>query len=420
MINEKQDRGDGMLSPFRVLDLTDEKGLLCGKILASMGAEVIKIEPPGGDKARNIPPFFKDIVHPEQSLFYMAYNTNKKSITLDIESSDGQMLFKKLVASSDFVIESYEPGYLDKLGLSYKDLSSVNPRIILTSISPLGQKGPYSHYKSSDLMCVAMSGFLYLTGDIDRPPVRISVPQAYSMGAAEAAGASMIAHYYRQITGEGQQVDVSIRDSLIKTTVNTIYWWEQNKIIIKRTGPYWGLRGEPIRVLWRCKDGWTSFALHGSKFGAKTNYQLVEWADSEGLADDTMRNVKWESLDMETVDRNLIAHLEASVERFFLTHTTREVMEGALKRGIMMLPVQTIEDVVKSPQLRDREYWDVVKHPELSANVVYPGAFVKASETPCVRSIRAPLIGEHNEEIYMSELGMSREQIIVLKAARII
>jgi crotonobetainyl-CoA:carnitine CoA-transferase CaiB-like acyl-CoA transferase len=240
------------------------------------------------------------------------------------------------------------------------------------------------------------------------------------MGAAEAAGAAMIAHYYRQNTGEGQHVDVSIRDSLIKTTVNTIYWWEEHKMIMKRGGPYWGLRGEPIRVLWRCKDGWTSFALHGSKFGAKTNYQLVEWAASEGLADDTMKNVKWESLDMETVDRNLIAHLEAGVEKFFLAHTTKEVMEGALKRGIMMLPVQTIEDVVKSPQLKDREYWDTVKHPELNADFIYPGAFVKTSETPCVKSARAPFIGEHNDEIYMRELGLTSEQVVALKMARIV
>lgn len=169
MVDEKQDNGEGLMSPFRVLDLTDEKGLLCGKVLASMGAEVIKVEPLGGDAARNIPPFYHDIAHPEKSLFYMAYNTNKKSITLDIETPDGQMIFKRLVALSDFVIESYEPGYLDKLGLGYEQLSKINSRIILTSISPLGQKGPYSHYKSSDLMCVAMSGFLYLTGDTARP-----------------------------------------------------------------------------------------------------------------------------------------------------------------------------------------------------------------------------------------------------------
>jgi crotonobetainyl-CoA:carnitine CoA-transferase CaiB-like acyl-CoA transferase len=123
---------------------------------------------------------------------------------------------------------------------------------------------------------------------------------------------------------------------------------------------------------------------------------------------------------METVDRGLIAHLEAGVERFFLAHTRQEVMEGALKRGIMMLPVQTIEDVVKSPQLKDREYWDTVKHPELSADFIYPGVFGKASGTPCVKSVGAPLIGEHNEEIYIGELGMSREQVIVLKAAHII
>lgn len=413
MVDEKQDNGEGLMSPFRVLDLTDEKGLLCGKVLASMGAEVIKVEPLGGDAARNIPPFYHDIAHPEKSLFYMAYNTNKKSITLDIETPDGQMIFKRLVALSDFVIESYEPGYLDKLGLGYEQLSKINSRIILTSISPLGQKGPYSHYKSSDLMCVAMSGFLYLTGDTARPPVRISVPQAYCMGAGEATGATMIAHYHRQNTGEGQQVDVSIRDSLIKTTVNTVYWWEQNKMIMKRGGPYWGLRGEPIRVLWRCKDGWTSFALHGSKFGAKTNYQLVEWADSEGLADDIMKNVQWESLDMETVDRDLIAHLEAGVERFFLAHTRQEVMEGALKRGIMMLPVQ-MWGVTFPIQAQSSQLWESS-----------PRNFLGGRMNPaCVRSFlfretthRTPRIGNlfsHRSHYYKIVLRNLRKTLVLL------
>ena len=136
---EKQET---MLSPYRVLDLTDEKGLLCGKILGDLGADVIKIERPGGDPARNIGPFYHDEPDPEKSLFWFALNTSKRGITLDIEKADGKEIFKKLVKSADFVIESFAPGYLDKLGLGYSELERLNPGIIMVSITPFGQTGP--------------------------------------------------------------------------------------------------------------------------------------------------------------------------------------------------------------------------------------------------------------------------------------
>ena len=167
IMKQQRDENNTVLGPFRVLDLTDEKGMMCGWILASLGAEVIKVEPPGGDKARNIPPFFKDQAHPEKSLFYFAYNANKKSITLNIETADGRAILKKLVKVSDFIIESFEPGYMDKLSMGYKDLSAINPRIVMTAISPFGQTGPYSMFKSSDLLCSGMSGFMYLTGEAE-------------------------------------------------------------------------------------------------------------------------------------------------------------------------------------------------------------------------------------------------------------
>src|SRR4030042_742233 len=161
-----------LLSPYRALDLTDEKGFLCGKILADMGADVIKIERPGGDPARRIGPFYHDDPDSEKSLYWFAYNTNKRGITLNIETADGQEIFKKLVKTVDFVIESSKPGYMSSLGLGYSDLEKINPKVIMVSITPFGQSGPYveQDYKVDDMIVWAFSGFMFPNGDPDRPP----------------------------------------------------------------------------------------------------------------------------------------------------------------------------------------------------------------------------------------------------------
>jgi crotonobetainyl-CoA:carnitine CoA-transferase CaiB-like acyl-CoA transferase len=174
--------GKSPLEGYLALDLTDEKGFLCGRILGDLGVDVIKVEPPGGDPSRRIAPFYKDIPDPEKSLYWFAYNANKRGITLNIESEEGKEIFKKLVKTAHFVIESHSPGYMDSLGLGYPSLSRVNRAIILTSITPFGQAGPYASYKASDITEMGMCGLMYLCGDPDLPPARISFPQAYLHG----------------------------------------------------------------------------------------------------------------------------------------------------------------------------------------------------------------------------------------------
>ncbi|MBN1849923.1 MAG: CoA transferase [Deltaproteobacteria bacterium] len=419
-MNFESTTSSSILESFKVLDLTDEKGMLCGKFLASLGAEVIKIEPLGGDRARNLPPFMNDTPGQEASLYYAGYNTNKKSITLNIETDDGKAIFKRLVKDSDFVIESFSPGYMHKLGLGYLELSAINPRIIMTSITPFGQEGPYSQYKSSDLMCFAMSGLMYLVGDPDGTPLRISVPQTYSLGAAEGFGASMIAHYYRERTGEGQYVDVSIRDSMIKATIGILPECEVNQRVMKRGGAYWVIRHTPNKMLWACKDGWITFRLHGGTFAVATNRELVKWMSEENMATDFMLNVDWEHLDMDEADDEMYKKFEDPVGKFFMSHTRQELFEGALARNIMLLPVSTIEEVANSPQLAFREYWHEAEQPEWGKSIKYPGAFIKASETPCLKTRPAPSIGQHNEEIYKERLEFSNEELALLKAANVI
>ncbi|MDP6346817.1 MAG: CoA transferase, partial [Dehalococcoidia bacterium] len=217
---------DQLLSGFRVLDLTRELGVYCTKLLADLGAEVIRIEPPTGDPLRQRGPFFKDVPHPEHSLYFMYYNTGKRSITLDLEQPEGQVLFKKLVARADVVVESFAPGYMDGIGLGYQVLSRANPRIIVAAITPFGQEGPYRNFKATDLINMSMGAYTYTTGDADRPPVRISFPLSHCHAGAEAAAASVMANYHRERTGEGQFIDVSIQECVIWTLMNTTTTWD--------------------------------------------------------------------------------------------------------------------------------------------------------------------------------------------------
>src|SRR5713226_5854351 len=248
-------RRQPMLSPYRVLDLTTERGMFCSQLLGDLGADVITIEPPGGSPARRLGPFYRDMPHPDRSLFWWAYNRNKRSITLDITSSDGQAILRRLVARAHFLIESDTPGTLAAYGLGYDDLATLNPALVYVSITPFGQDGPKAHYVDSDLIILAASGPLVLTGDDDRPPVRVSVPQAYLHASAEAAVAALIAHHERQYSGCGQHVDVSAQQAVAQATQSGILATPLNADGFQRLSS--GVRaGElRIRLVWPAQDG---------------------------------------------------------------------------------------------------------------------------------------------------------------------
>jgi crotonobetainyl-CoA:carnitine CoA-transferase CaiB-like acyl-CoA transferase len=402
-----------LLESFRVLDLTDYKGFFCGKILADLGADVIKIEKPGGDPARRIGPFYKNIPDPEKNLHWFAYNLNKRSITLDIETPGGKNLFKRLVQISHFVIESYPAGYLDEIGLGYKDLTAINPRIIVTSITPFGHTGPNKDYKGSDIVCMAMGGLAYITGNAEGSPVRISFPQSYLLASAEATAATMIAHYYRETMGHGQHVDVSIQASVAGKLANAIPTWELNHTVLKREGSYMFGRGAKLRMrlLWPCKDGYVTFALMGGKLGAKSNEVVARWIIEEGMAPDFFKKIDWPSLDMARQTQEEQERLEGVVARFFAKYTKEELYRRANREGVLLCPQSSCKDILENIQLQSRDFWVNVEHPELGASIAYPGPFLKASRTPPVIKRRAPLIGEHNDEVYRYELGLSEEEM---------
>jgi crotonobetainyl-CoA:carnitine CoA-transferase CaiB-like acyl-CoA transferase len=399
---------DKLLSGFQALDLTDEKGLLCGKLLSDMGVDVIKVENPGGAPARNIPPFYHDIRDPEKSLYWFAYNTNKRSITLDLETIQGQDLFKKLVGRSDFVIESFTPGYMARLGLDYGELIKINPRIIMTSITPFGQKGPYSGFRASDIVIQALGVLLSQQGDPDRAPLRTSVPQAYMHAGADAAEATMIAHYYRGVTGEGQYVDVSAMESALWCALRSLPFWDALRTYAKRTGSLLVASGRQTKSIFECKDGYVSFHIQASLVGARTNQGLTDWMDREGMAPQFMRDRDWKNWSWAETTQTELDSLVKAISLFFKAHTAQELQDEATKRGLMLNKICDSADTVSSEQLAARDFWIKLKHDELNDTIIFPGAFAKFSLTPIKDWRRAPLIAEHNNDI-LKELGCPGE-----------
>jgi len=415
---------DTLLQSIRVLDLTDEKGLLCSRILADMGADVIKIEKPGGDEARSIGPFFHDIPQPEKSLFWFFYNLNKRGITLDIRTSDGQGILKKLVADADVVVESFAPGYMDDLGLGYSSLNELNSRLVVTSISPFGETGPYRDYKTSDIVATAMSGWLYLSGDSDRPPLRVGVPQAYLCAGAEAATQTMIALHYVDVTQEGQHVDVSIQQSMIPNTIQAIPFWQLEQVTLERAGAFRvGLAsGVKQRQTWPCKDGFVNFLIYRGLSGAKMRQGLVKLMEEGGFNTDYFKHIEFERPEWGVTElgQDDWVRIEEPIGKFFKANTKEWLLKEGMRVQCAVVPVASPADVLSYPQLEAREFWLQIEHPELDTVITYPGHFAKFSAVPCRVRRRAPLIGEHNMEVYHHELGFSKEKLIMLKQAKVI
>ena len=414
----KQQEAESTFGSYRVLDLTDEKGLYCGQLLGNLGADVIKIEKPGGDPVRNIGPFFHDTPDPEESFFWFAFNTNKRGITLDIETTDGRELFKKLVKTADVIIESFPPGYMDGLGLGYSELEKINPGIVMTSITPFGQTGPYKDYKASDLVCWAMSGLLFVTGDPDKPPICVShIPFAYLLASMDGALGTAISLYWRGTSGEGQHVDVSICDSASKTAwMIHEYWQVTGREFQRGSSQYHVPQSEvTLDLVWPAKDGHVRYMIYTGSFGAAENKRLVEWLDEEGIADEFLKGIDWPNLDWRGRSREEAERVQGYLAKLFQSKTKAELLQEAIKRRVMVQPVSSPRDIVEHPQLEARGYWQELEHADLGITLRCPSRFCLLSETPCKLQRGAPHIGEHNQEIYQKELGYSNEEMIALE-----
>ena len=412
-----------MLCRCRVLDLSTERGFLCGQILGDLGADVIKVEPVGGAPARGLGPFLNDTPGPENALGWLAFNRNKRGITLNLEHAEGRALLRRLAARADLLIESENPGTMAARGLDYPALRAVNPALVYVAITPFGQDGPKAGYADSDLIVMAASGVLILSGDEDRAPLRMSVPQAYLHASADAAGAALIAYYERLNSGEGQQVDVAAQESIGLAGQSTALAALVNSDETRRMAG--GAKMGPIRIplVWQCKDGLVSCVfLFGAAIGVFSR-RLIDHMFAQGACGQAMKDTDWIGYGAKLLSgEEPMANYERCKEviaAFFIGHTKTELFEMARANNLLIAPIATIDDVRRNPQFIAREYWQTVAHPS-GASLTYPGPFARLSGKPIEYKRRAPMVGEHNREVLGAELGLGADAIANLALKGII
>jgi crotonobetainyl-CoA:carnitine CoA-transferase CaiB-like acyl-CoA transferase len=392
-----------MLGRYRVLDLTDEGALICGQILADLGADVILVEPPGGLRARSVGPFAGDAPDANKSLDFWALNRNKRSVALDLETPVGKEDLLELAKTADLLVASGPAGRLERLGLGYDTLARVNPGLVMVSITPFGQRGPKASWAATDLTVTAASGALHLTGDEDRPPVHVSIPQAYVNAGAEAAVGAMIGLCARERDGLGQHIDVSAQTAMMMTTQFAVLSEGWKDHAPARVGGGMKLGRVRLRFVYPCRDGHVNITFaFGAVFGPATQ-RLFQWIHEAGFCDQETRDKDWigyglHLLTGQETPEGLERYSE-TIERFTLSHTKAELLEEAFRRRVLLVPISNVRDMLDSEQLEAREYWTAVEHPELGRPVLYPGPFARLSGTPIRYRRRPPLLGEHTREV---------------------
>lgn len=390
-----------------VLDLADRKASFCSKVLADMGARVIKIEKPCGDSSRETGPFWKNFPHPERSFSFLYNNTNKLGITLDIEHSEGRAIFLRLVRRSDVVVESFPPGYLEKIKLGSGTLSEINPKVILVSVTGFGQSGPRRDYKSCDLVASAFGGHMYVSGSPSKAPLKAFGEQSYYAASLFAALGILLALRKRAISGRGEHIDISLQEAVTATLEHVMVRYFNDQTISERQGC---LHWNNAFFIFPCKDGF----IHVTLFHQWET--LIEWLDSEGMAED-LKDEKWR--DEEYRHRHL-EHIIGVFWRWTKTHTVGELFELGQLMRFPWAPVHSPKEVLNSPQLRARGFFVPMDHPEMGPNLRCPGLpynFKPKFPTP---HKRAPLLGEDNIKIYQKALGISQEELKRLSSLNVI
>lgn len=413
---------DGPLTGLRVLELTDAIGQFCGKLMADMGADVIKIEPPGGHHTRTIGPFLDDIPHRERSLSFWHYNTSKRGLTLNLEATEGKDLFRRLVPQADIILETYLPGYLPALGLGYDELSRLNPGLIMCSLTPFGQTGPWRDYQTSDLLHLAAGGQMGCCGydpeDVpDAPPIAPGGGNAWHIGSHFAYIAIMAAVCYRDVSGEGQYIDASVHEACALTTEAAVPTYIYTGQVVQRhTGRAAAAeKTEPTQYVTR-EGAWLNTTRSGFNLTPARLHRLAEWMDKYGLAQDLL-DEKYQST---TAIQANVSHIAAVLEAFFASIPLEEAWRGGQELGLPWGAIRSMDEIVDDQHLRDRDFFTEVAHPEIGRSFIYPGPAAIYSQSPWRISRRAPLIGEHNAEILGGELGLSTAELAVLAEAGVI
>jgi len=401
------------LSGLKVVEWSDfVSGPYCGKLLADLGAEVVKVESPGlGDKARSYGPFPQDIPHPERSGLFLYLNTNKLGVTLDVRTATGAQVLSKLVEQADVLVENNPPRQVEELGFAYKRLSKVNPRLVMTSITPFGQTGPYRDYRSCDLISFNASGLAFVNpsdGVEDpegQPPLKGPGHQGDFVAGLSGAVATMAAVINSGVTGSGQHVDVSEQEALASImrsylglhAIESMTW-------TRLKGSIPGM----VSDKYHCADGMVYLLCGQDRFWAQWMKALgdPDWAQNELFQDRISRRENWDAA-------------KAMIEEWTRERTVEEVVRTADASRVPCRPINTVKDLANSELAAARDYFVDVDHKE-AGTVKYPVGPFKLSQTPWRVQRPAPLLGEHNEEVYCNRLGYTRQELTVMRAGGVI
>jgi crotonobetainyl-CoA:carnitine CoA-transferase CaiB-like acyl-CoA transferase len=408
----------GFLFDVRVLELADEKGEFCGKLLAGAGADVIKVEPPGGNSTRAIGPFYHDEPHPDLSLYFWHYNFGKRGVTLDIHSAEGTALLKQLIAQSDVLLDSLPLDTLAKLGLDWDALRQLNPRLVYVVLTPFGRSGPWRDYKANDLVHLALGGQMMCCGynpkedgTYDTPPIAPQMWHAYHIAGNQAFIATVGALIGRETSGQGEMIDAPIHQAVSACTEIDVPNWIYNQTACYRQT---GRHAQPVigpEVQFPTNDGRYSIILPNPFPGGYET--LVSFLDGKGKAGD-LTDKKYDDPNNRK-GLEFAKHFADVQGECVAAFGMEEIWREGQNLGIPWSPIRKPEENLRDEQWRMRATFTEVEHPELGERFSYVGAPLLPNEVSWRQGPRAPLIGEHNEDIYCGKLGIARGEMARLK-----
>jgi crotonobetainyl-CoA:carnitine CoA-transferase CaiB-like acyl-CoA transferase len=381
------------LAGLRVVDLTDESGHLAGRILADLGAEVLKIEPPGGDAARRRGPFVGGEPHPDAGAQWLARNLGKRSVVLDLDAAADRERLHALLREADVLLDTCAPDAVDRLGLGMTALAALNPRLVVASITPYGRSGPKAALRGSDLTALAASGNLFMTGDADRAPVRCSMPVTHYHGAAEAALGVLFALWHRDRTGSGQHVDVAMQELMLMPNMTHPAQASVQGYRGQRSGNFNRVGQTIQQEIWPCKDGFVSFALRGGSARIPGLIAMTKYMDEFGMAPPVLKDRDWTKYNNNVLTQDEVDAIAAPFAAFFKTKTMQELYDAACTRRLMLAPANTEREVLQSRQLAARAFFtERAPSPVRRERVRLPTRF---AEFPLARvGDKAPALGD--------------------------
>jgi benzylsuccinate CoA-transferase BbsE subunit len=404
------------LDGFVVLDLSGALGNYCGKLFADLGADVILVEPLTGSPTRRMEPKMEGRSDVEASLHFQYNNTNKRSVAIDLDRPEGQALFRSLVARAHLVIETERPGVMEARGLGYQALRAIAPHIVMSSITPFGQKGPYAQWQAEDIVGLALGGMMSLGGYFDSPPMAAFGYQAFAAANLFGAVASMAALYDAEVSGTGQHVDVSMQECVVMGMENAVQFFDLEGTVRKRNA---GQQRQAGTGVFACKDGYVYLMAGGigaNRFWATT----VQWLMDEAVEGaEQLKESCWSDMDYLATDEAKEAFKR--IFSSFAQRTTKlELYTRGQQRRIPIAPISNTADILQSKQLQDRGFF--VQAPTDTASerpMLMPGAPYKLSATPWSLRRNAPKLGEHTSEI-LGALGINDERRITLQQQGIV